>query len=428
MPVAVAASALVWHENCLSMDRDNVYDFWSHRRETGRNLEEPMSTTPANRRLLIVDDELDNLRALERELHRWAASISMDIDTCMTGEQAMELLNRNRYAVVLTDNRMPGMSGTELVRRIRARQPTAVSIMITGYTEKHEIESALSSGIFAFVVKPWNRENLRNEIERALMLHEKRLDHLARSRRMTEELRMAVEFQKKLLAVDLPAIEKGIVPAFVQKESDQLGLTGDYLDIVQLERGRYLVLLGDISGHGLQTTFVAAMLKAVLTPEYLQSYGNDSFSPADLLAWANERVIDFTEQLPELFVAFSACLVDGYNRTITFSSAGNPLPLLKRGNHIQPVEVFGVALGVNQGATYAETKITLDPGDSLYLFTESIHLPRNGVQQANREAVYETILQAQPTEEPSHTVARLQHRCSVEELDDGITMVRLTAV
>jgi sigma-B regulation protein RsbU (phosphoserine phosphatase) len=377
------------------------------------------------KRILVVDDEVENLKSLRRELQSWLAQRHVGVDLCGSAEDALDMMSRTEYAVLLTDNRMPGMNGTDLVKRVGHEYPRTVSIMLTGYTEKHDIEGALSSGIFAFLIKPWDREALRGEIEKAIQVHYTRARRLENSRRMNQELQLAVEFQNRLLRISEPEMKGDVTASYVQHPAGKVGVIGDYLDIKRLDDATYLLLIGDVSGHGLRTTFVSAMLKAVLTPEYLARSQGNQFSPGEFLAWLNHRVLEFTEHLPDLFVAFSASVVDTKRRTVTTASAGNPLPLLQKGNLIQPVEIYGVALGVNGDAVYEETRISLQPGELLYFFTDGVNLPRKGKNLADRDTLFQAILQSRPEEPVARIITRLRNAGGEEELGDDITMVRL---
>lgn len=379
-----------------------------------------------SKRILVVDDEIENLKALRRELRSWSNRRGLAVDVCESGEAAIEQLDEHDYAVVLTDNRMPGMSGTELVRKVGKMRPATVSMMLTGYTEKQDVEAALSSGIFSFLVKPWERENLRHEVEKAMNVHYMRKRHLRASEQMNEELRMAVEFQKHLLSVQLPERVGSIEPQFAQSAASRLGVTGDYLDIRDLNDGRYLVLLGDVSGHGLRTTFVSAMIKAVLEPQYFARVGED-VSASGLLSWLNTRVYEMTERFPDLFVAFSTALVDGKTGTVTVSSAGNPLPLRKRGHAIEPIDVYGVALGVNDEASYEERTVQLQPGEQIYLFTDGINLPTEGSDRLDRDDLFRAILETANGETIDPFIPTLQRFSGATELYDDVTVVRLSA-
>jgi len=378
-------------------------------------------------KLLIVDDEIENLKALRRELRDWARDHDMTIDLAENGVDALELTRRERYAVILSDNRMPRMSGADLVRTVGEESPETVSIIITGYTEKSDIEKALSSGIFAFMVKPWEHEKLVSNLDAAVKEHRRRTERRELTRKSSEKMRMAIAFQKEVLKIVPPEYNDRVVPSYVQIPAGEDGILGDYLDIVGLGENRYIVLLGDISGHGLRTAFVSTLLKAALIPQFFARH-RPNLSPAHLLTWLNEKLYEIVADFPDLFVALNATVVDETRRSITSASAGLPLPLVQRNHMLRPLEVPGVALGINPGAGYEERTVTLDPGEACYLFTDGFRLSRDGRDRAEREDLIKALLETRHNETVDAAVQRLMTAVGAETVTDDFSIVRLAAM
>jgi DNA-binding NtrC family response regulator len=114
-------------------------------------------------RVLFVDDEPFVLSALNRlfrgQYHLFFAS---------SGAEALETLRRERIHVVVSDQRMPGMTGVELLRAIREASPATMRILLTGYSDLPAIIEAVNSGeVFRFITKPWNNELLKNTVAQA---------------------------------------------------------------------------------------------------------------------------------------------------------------------------------------------------------------------------------------------------------------------
>ncbi|MEO8674464.1 MAG: EAL domain-containing protein [Casimicrobiaceae bacterium] len=124
----------------------------------------------SSRSLLLVDDEENNLRALKRVLRR----DGYDIHTATSAQQALELLAHTDIAVIVSDQRMPGMSGTELLARAKSLYPATIRIILSGFTDLGMITSAINEGaVYKFLTKPWEDEALREDIRGAFRLHEK---------------------------------------------------------------------------------------------------------------------------------------------------------------------------------------------------------------------------------------------------------------
>ncbi|MDO9101236.1 MAG: EAL domain-containing protein, partial [Candidatus Nitrotoga sp.] len=131
----------------------------------GRTLDSRMmASLRPSRTLLLVDDEANILSALKRLLRR----DGYDILTAMSAEQGLELLARQQVDVIISDQRMPGMSGVEFLRRVKTLHPETVRLVLSGYTDLQAVTDAINEGaIYKFLTKPWDDGILRANIEEA---------------------------------------------------------------------------------------------------------------------------------------------------------------------------------------------------------------------------------------------------------------------
>lgn len=134
----------------------------------GKTLPAPEASRQS-RTLLIVDDELDTLAALQRVL----ADEGYRVLTAASAREGFELLAKNPVQVILSDQRMPGMSGTEFLSCVKALYPDTVRMVLTGYVELETVVQAVNEGaIYKFFGKPWDEEQLRGQIRDAFLYHE----------------------------------------------------------------------------------------------------------------------------------------------------------------------------------------------------------------------------------------------------------------
>lgn len=118
-------------------------------------------------KLLIVDDELPNLRLLERLFAN-----DFQCLTASSGLEAIRLLERHDVAIMITDQRMPGMTGIELLKRTALLRPHMVRILLTGYTDVEALVEAINSGlVYMYITKPWNNDDLKLRVNRACEHH-----------------------------------------------------------------------------------------------------------------------------------------------------------------------------------------------------------------------------------------------------------------
>jgi len=134
-------------------------------------------------RILCVDDEQNVLRALTRLF----LDDPYEILTAPSGAEGLLILDRyGAVPVVISDHRMPGMSGVEFLTEVRNRWPDTVRIVLSGYADTGAVVSAINEGqIYRFVAKPWNEDELRVTVVNAL----ERYDLGRKNVELAEELR-----------------------------------------------------------------------------------------------------------------------------------------------------------------------------------------------------------------------------------------------
>ena len=132
-------------------------------------------------KVLYVDDEKINLINFKEAL-----CDQFEIFTALSGEEAVAILEQEKeIALVVTDQRMPGMKGVDLLARARELAPQAERIIITGYIDPQDIIGAINQGhVYRYILKPWTEEDLQITITQAV----ERYQLKARNRELLEEL------------------------------------------------------------------------------------------------------------------------------------------------------------------------------------------------------------------------------------------------
>ena len=123
----------------------------------------------AARTLLLVDDEPNVMAALRRQLRTEGYRILI----ANSAREGLELLALNTVQVILCDQRMPEMTGTEFFFRVKQLHPDTVRIILSGYTELQSVTDAINQGaIYKFLTKPWDDEALRETVRQAFRMQE----------------------------------------------------------------------------------------------------------------------------------------------------------------------------------------------------------------------------------------------------------------
>jgi two-component system nitrogen regulation response regulator GlnG len=116
--------------------------------------------------VLIVDDDLALLQALPEFLRIRMAGLK--VDTAQSGSAALDQINARDYDAIVTDIRIPGMGGLELLAEIRTHRPDIPTLMITGYADQDLVVQALRAGAYDFIEKPIDRDYLIASLRRAM--------------------------------------------------------------------------------------------------------------------------------------------------------------------------------------------------------------------------------------------------------------------
>jgi len=149
--------------------------------------------------ILIVDDEPDVLFSLTGLLRR-----EFQVYTANSGAAALEIMREHPVNVIMTDQRMPSMTGTELMSRVKAEHPRAVRIVFTGYADTRAVIDAINRGeLYRYITKPWDPEDLIEVLREAARKH----DELVAQEALVRDLPELLESAERMLAEPGPPSE-----------------------------------------------------------------------------------------------------------------------------------------------------------------------------------------------------------------------------
>ncbi len=165
--------------------------------------------------LLVVDDEEGNVNLLRRTFVR-----DYRVHAARSGDEALAVLrDRPQIAVILTDQRMPGMVGTELLRRSLDTHPKSIRIVLTGYMDLQDLIGAINEGrVWKYVVKPWNEDDLRQSVKDAVDWFELQLEN----QRLIGRLQEQVAREEKIRRTFQRYVPESVVNQALALEEHQL--------------------------------------------------------------------------------------------------------------------------------------------------------------------------------------------------------------
>lgn len=128
-------------------------------------------------KILVVDDEEANLRLLQRVLR---SEKNYEVLTAANAQDGLNHLQNSEISLIITDQRMPGMTGVELLRASLNIYPECIKILLTGYTDLEALIDAINEGhIYKYVTKPWDADELKITVRRALEAYELKQHNIA---------------------------------------------------------------------------------------------------------------------------------------------------------------------------------------------------------------------------------------------------------
>ncbi len=134
--------------------------------------------------LLVVDDEPDVADSVRDLLRR-----EFNVLCAKSAEEGIQLMQNNEVQIIMTDQRMPKITGVELLAKIRQRYPHAVRMLFTGYADLDSIIAAINQGhVYGFLKKPWQPEELEAVVREAAAEYDRLVDHAERLHAVQTEL------------------------------------------------------------------------------------------------------------------------------------------------------------------------------------------------------------------------------------------------
>jgi serine phosphatase RsbU (regulator of sigma subunit)/streptogramin lyase len=269
-------------------------------------------------------------------------------------------------------------------------------------TEKREVRyTNLDPGSYVFKVKAVSGAGVESEIASAAfrilppfwktwwfitvtslstflfgyVVYRRRVNAKLEKARILNELKAAHDMQMGLMPKSDP-----VVPGFdisgICQPAEEVG--GDYFDYVWLDakKTKFGIAIVDVSGKAMKGAMTAVMTSGMIYSEI-----GDNHSPREILQKINKPMYLKTDR--QIFTAMSFAVIDTQSNFLTFSSAGQTRPILKRDGEIQYLEVEGMhfPLGIQENVEYGEVTVQLQPGDLLIFYTDGVPEAMNEKQE-----------------------------------------------
>ena len=280
--------------------------------------------------ILYVDDEAHNLTSFAATFRK-----EYKIHTATNGNEALEIMRNNEVKLIITDQRMPEMTGIQLLEKITPEFPDSIRMILTGFSDIEVIIDAINSGrVFRYITKPWDENELRMTIENARQLFELQ----SRNRALMGELQQKVEEQDQTLKLFIRYVPEQVVKKTLENSQESI-FEGDLRDVA--------VLFCDIRGF--------TPLSEVLSPKEVVSFLNEYYQiMTEVVKQHKGSVIQFVGD--EIFAAFGALELypdNEVNAVFCALKMMDTLPILNKKYKEKFKTEIEMGIGINFGEVVA---------------------------------------------------------------------------
>ena len=341
--------------------------------------------------VLYVDDEKDNLIVFKSTFRR-----NYNIYLASSGKEGLDIIRNNEIHLIITDQRMPEMTGIQFLEKVIPDYPDCVRMILTGFTDIEAIIEAINTGrVHRYITKPWNSEELKITIDNGLetfhLKHENRIlmedlkkmnktleqRVIERTRKIEEqnkEITDSIHYASRILNALLPPeeeIARLLPPHFIIDIQRDI-VSGDFFWITSNDNKLFLAV-ADCTGHGVPGAFMS-----ILGITYLNEIVSESSTPManEILSQLSGKVTKALHQTGKISetrdgMEIALCIFDSIENNLQFAGAFRPLYLI-RDNELQELNGDTMPIGIydDEANSFTNEDISVQKDDMIYLFSD----------------------------------------------------------
>jgi sigma-B regulation protein RsbU (phosphoserine phosphatase) len=324
-------------------------------------------------KILSVDDETDLELLLSQYFRRKIRNGEYEFFFAHNGLEALQvLLKHPDISIILSDINMPEMDGLTLLAKINEmRIPSLKCIMVSAYGDMDNIRHAMNGGAFDFATKPIDLDDLQRTIDKAV----EQIEYIRSAQKehaqlvdIQTDLSVAREIQHAILprTFDLKLPDAGNVNIYASMLAAK-DVGGDFYDFFPVDDHRIAFTIADVSGKGVPAAIFMAVSRTLIKATGLQDLPTD-----ECMSTVNDILCD--ESVGSMFVTVFYGIYDLQTGLINFTNAGhNPPYILRADGTVEPLQsACNLVLGAVEGVPFTSDTLQLNPGDTLFMYTDGV--------------------------------------------------------
>ncbi len=351
-------------------------------------------------KILVVDDEPDLEHLMRQRMRRDMRAGRFELLFAHNGVEALAMLEGDRdIDLVLSDINMPEMDGLTLLDQIPTVDPNIRAIIVSAYGDMQNIRTAMNRGAFDFVTKPIDFNDLRITIDKTFRHLNVLRDALATRDKLVaiqNELDVASNMQQSILPTVFP--NEPEFEAFGNMEAAR-EVGGDFFDLFPLADGKLGIAIADVSGKGVPAALFMMSSRTLLKGSAI---GVGDARPGEVLKEVNTLLEQDNESM--MFVTLFYAVYDPATGILAYANGGHNPPLVVHadGSSEELPSTEGVALGVMPEVEYEQTAVTLEPNDTVLMYTDGVSEAMNAAaEEFGMERLKQVFAGSPPTDAAS---------------------------
>ena len=338
-----------------------------------------------------MDDEKDNLTVFFSTFRR-----KYKVFLASSGQEGMAIMKNNDIQLVITDQRMPEMTGTAFLEKIIPDYPDCIRIILTGFSDIDAVIQAINKGgVYRYITKPWDREEMKIMIDNGLetynlkqqnkrlfeelkeanlTLEKKVIDRTRKIDDQNREITNSIYYASKIQNALLPPKDEldRLLPSYfvLNKPRDIIG--GDYYWLTHKEN-KLIAAVADCTGHGVPGSFMSILGITLLNEIVNKSV---TLRADEVLNQLRVNIINSLHQSSKRNgtrdgMEIALCIFDFDNGMLQYAGAFRPLYLIRENQlHILDGDTMPIGIYDDEKTSFISKEIPFRKDDIVYLFTD----------------------------------------------------------